>query len=94
MRIAVLKETDPGERRVALVPESCRKLITAGYEISIETAAGDAAGYRDDDDLPGFPHAASESRARHVRRRTAGAGAQRRHIEERGSTPLTVEAPS
>src|SRR6266850_5019330 len=47
MRIAVPKETAPGERRVALVPESCKKLITAGYEISIEPGAGDAAGYTD-----------------------------------------------
>ena len=49
MRIAVPKETAPGERRVALVPESCQKLIAAGYEISIEPVAGDAAGYRDDE---------------------------------------------
>ena len=47
MRIAVPKETESGERRVALVPESCRKLITSGYDIAIETAAGDAAGYGD-----------------------------------------------
>ena len=44
MRIAVPKETFAGERRVALVPESCRKLIQAGYEIVVESAAGDAAG--------------------------------------------------
>jgi NAD(P) transhydrogenase subunit alpha len=49
MRIAVPKETAPGERRVALVPESCKKLITAGYEIAIEPVAGDAAGYTDDE---------------------------------------------
>ena len=36
MRIAVPKETAPGERRVALVPESCKKLMQAGYEIAIE----------------------------------------------------------
>jgi NAD(P) transhydrogenase subunit alpha len=32
---------------VALVPESCRKLIQAGYEIAIESGAGDAAGFPD-----------------------------------------------
>jgi NAD(P) transhydrogenase subunit alpha len=48
MRIAVPRETTPGERRVALVPESCKKLIAAGYEISIEPGAGDAAGHPDD----------------------------------------------
>jgi proton-translocating NAD(P)+ transhydrogenase subunit alpha len=48
MRIAVPKETAPGERRVALVPESGKKLIQAGYEISIEAGAGDRAGFADD----------------------------------------------
>src|SRR5438445_4318072 len=47
MRIAVPKETAPGERRVALVPESCKKLIQAGYEISVEAGAGEAAGFAD-----------------------------------------------
>jgi NAD(P) transhydrogenase subunit alpha len=47
MRIAVPKETAPGERRVALVPESAKKLIQAGYEVAIEAGAGDAAGYPD-----------------------------------------------
>jgi len=46
MRIAVPKETALGERRVALVPESCKKLISAGFEIAIEGGAGDAAGFR------------------------------------------------
>ncbi|HWB41232.1 MAG TPA: NAD(P) transhydrogenase subunit alpha, partial [Gemmatimonadales bacterium] len=40
-------ETAPGERRVALVPESAKKLIQAGYEVAIETGAGEAAGYPD-----------------------------------------------
>jgi NAD(P) transhydrogenase subunit alpha len=48
MRIAVPKETAAGERRVGLVPESCKKLIAAGYEVSIELGAGRAAGYADD----------------------------------------------
>ena len=48
MRIAVPMETAPGERRVALVPESCKKLIQAGYEIAIEAGAGDAAGFPDE----------------------------------------------
>ena len=45
MRIVVPRETAAGERRVALVPESCKKLIAAGYEISIESDAGAAAGF-------------------------------------------------
>ncbi len=47
MRIGVPRETVQGERRVALVPESCKKLIQAGYEISIESGAGEAAGFPD-----------------------------------------------
>jgi NAD(P) transhydrogenase subunit alpha len=45
MRIGVPRETAPGERRVALVPESCKKLIQAGYEVAIEAGAGDEAGF-------------------------------------------------
>ena len=48
MNIAVLKESRPGERRVALVPESGKKLIQLGYAISLESGAGNAAGYADD----------------------------------------------
>jgi NAD(P) transhydrogenase subunit alpha len=48
MRIGVPRETAPGERRVALVPESCKKLIQAGYEVAVEAGAGVAAGFSDD----------------------------------------------
>jgi len=47
VRIVVPRETATGERRVALVPESCKKLIQAGYDIAIETGAGEAAGFQD-----------------------------------------------
>ena len=47
MRIAVPRETAPSERRVALVPESCKKLIQAGYDVAIEAGAGQAAGFED-----------------------------------------------
>src|SRR6266487_690501 len=47
MRIVVPRETAPGEQRVALVPESCKKLIRVGYEIAIEAGAGNAAGFAD-----------------------------------------------
>src|SRR5262245_13588512 len=40
MRIGVLKEIAPGESRVALAPESCKKLGQAGYEVAIEAGAG------------------------------------------------------
>src|SRR5690348_867078 len=47
MRIVVPKETAPGERRVALVPESCKKLIQAGYSVAIESGAGEPASFGD-----------------------------------------------
>ncbi|MCA9216879.1 MAG: hypothetical protein KDB27_27605, partial [Planctomycetales bacterium] len=37
MKIAVLKETFPGERRVALTPASVTSLVKAGCEIIVET---------------------------------------------------------
>jgi NAD(P) transhydrogenase subunit alpha len=48
MRIAVPKETRPGETRVALAPESAKKLIQAGYTVAIESGAGGGAYYSDD----------------------------------------------
>ncbi len=47
MRIAVPMETAPRERRVALVPESCKKLIAAGHTVVLEAHAGEAAGFPD-----------------------------------------------
>ena len=47
MRISVPKETRPGERRVALVPESCKKLVQAGYEVAVEAGAGEPAFFSD-----------------------------------------------
>ncbi len=47
MRIAVLRER-AGERRVALVPESCTKLVKAGFAISVESGAGAESGYTDE----------------------------------------------
>jgi len=47
MRIGVPKETTAGERRVALVPESGKKLIQAGYQILVEAGAGAPAGFPD-----------------------------------------------
>jgi len=49
MRVVVLRETLPGEARVALVPESVKKIVTAKNEVWIETGAGEAAGINDAD---------------------------------------------
>ena len=48
MKVAVLKETFPGERRVALVPAAIAPLIKSGLEIAVESGAGAAAGFSDD----------------------------------------------
>ena len=47
MRVAVPKETVPGERRVALVPETVSKLGD-GFQVRVEQGAGAAAGFGDD----------------------------------------------
>lgn len=47
MRIAVQKETASLERRVALLPEGVQKLIALGGEVSVESGAGEAAGFTD-----------------------------------------------
>lgn len=48
MKVSVVKETAPGERRVALVPEAVVKLRAAGLEILVESGAGDGAWHTDD----------------------------------------------
>ncbi len=47
MKIALVKETSPGERRVALVPASVPLLVKAGIEVLVEGGAGEAAGFLD-----------------------------------------------
>ena len=47
MKVGVPKETLPGERRVALVPEALGKLKAAGIEILVERGAGTAAAFPD-----------------------------------------------
>src|SRR5262252_6702890 len=47
MRIGVTKETAPGERRVALVPDVVSRLTGSGFEILVERGAGDEAAYLD-----------------------------------------------
>ena len=47
MNIGVPKETAPGERRVAIVPETAGKLAKAGHRIVVESGAGTDAGFPD-----------------------------------------------
>ncbi len=48
MLIGVAKETWPGEVRSALVPANATKLITGGFSIAMESGAGGAAGFTDE----------------------------------------------
>jgi H+-translocating NAD(P) transhydrogenase subunit alpha len=48
MKVSVVKETAPGENRVALVPDVVAKLRAADLEVLVEAGAGDAAWLTDD----------------------------------------------
>jgi len=49
MKIAVLKETLPGEARVALMPDSVKKLVALKASVMVESDAGLGAARSDDD---------------------------------------------
>ena len=46
--IGVPKETFPGEKRVAAVPDVIEKLLKLGFKVVVESGAGDAASIGDD----------------------------------------------
>ena len=48
MNVGVPRETAPGERRVALVPEAVGKLTKAGMAVVVESGAGLGSGHDDD----------------------------------------------
>jgi NAD(P) transhydrogenase subunit alpha len=48
MRIGIVKETFPGERRVALVPAHAGAIVKAGMAVIVERGAGLAAGHVDE----------------------------------------------
>ena len=49
MKIAVAKETRPGEARVALVPELVEKLTRLGWTVAVESGAGELSQYSDEE---------------------------------------------
>ena len=49
VRIAALRETASGERRVALTPETAKKFIALGAAVAVESGAGEGAGISDAD---------------------------------------------
>jgi H+-translocating NAD(P) transhydrogenase subunit alpha len=48
VRIAVLKESAPGETRVAAVPETVKKIVGLGHTVTVQTGAGASASFPDD----------------------------------------------
>jgi len=46
--IGVPRETAPGEKRVATVPDVVEKLIKLGFRVAVESGAGEAANFPDD----------------------------------------------
>ncbi len=49
MKIIVLREADPAETRVALTPESVKKLVGKNAVVAVESGAGDRSNARDSD---------------------------------------------
>ena len=47
MKVGVLKETTPGDRRVAVVPEMVGRLRGAGMDVLVQSGAGDGAWFAD-----------------------------------------------
>ncbi len=48
MRIAIPRERRPDEARVAVSPETVKKFMALGFEVSVEAGAGQGASYTDD----------------------------------------------
>ena len=51
MKIAVIRETEEGELRVAATPETVKKYIALGASVAVETGAGEGATIADADYL-------------------------------------------
>jgi NAD(P) transhydrogenase subunit alpha len=49
MRIGAVKETFPGEKRVALIPASVNKLAKLGAQVAVEAGLGETIGVSDDE---------------------------------------------
>ena len=49
MKIAVVRETAPGETRVAATPETVKKFIGLGAEVAVEAGSGESASVADAD---------------------------------------------
>jgi NAD(P) transhydrogenase subunit alpha len=48
LRIGVPRETAPGEKRVATVPDVAARLVKLGFTVAVQSGAGEAANFSDD----------------------------------------------
>jgi len=47
MKLAIQKERREHERRVAATPDTVKKLVAMGFDVTVESGAGEASGYLD-----------------------------------------------
>ena len=59
MQIGVLKETHPGENRVAVIPDTVKKLVKLGAELTVEAGLGQGSGFADSEYADGGATVAS-----------------------------------
>ncbi len=48
MKIAVFKEMEPGEKRVAVTPDVVKKMVKLGFSVIVQTDAGNSADFSDE----------------------------------------------
>jgi NAD(P) transhydrogenase subunit alpha len=63
MKVTVLRETRPGESRVALVPGNLKELKKAGIDVVVERGAGEESGFSDQEYRDGGAEVAPDARA-------------------------------
>ena len=49
MRLAIPKETHPGENRVPVIPDTVKKLVRLGAEVVVESDVGSGSGFTNED---------------------------------------------
>jgi H+-translocating NAD(P) transhydrogenase subunit alpha len=49
MKLAVLRERDPGEPRVAVTPDTVKRYRGLGFDVAVETGAGSGSGIPDEE---------------------------------------------
>src|SRR5918912_1064186 len=63
MKLAVLRERDPGEPRVAASPETVKRFKALGFDVAVEAGAGLGSGLPDQDYAAAGAGIAPDSRA-------------------------------